>query len=79
MTLARVACACGWQGRRKPGRLVFCPLCDQPAAFQPEDAPRNAAKMARSGPLSGQAALAAPSTAAGAADAPSRAKSGGRP
>jgi uncharacterized Zn finger protein (UPF0148 family) len=26
---------CGWTGKRKAGKLVYCPKCGSPAAFQP--------------------------------------------
>lgn len=30
----KVICAsCGWVGRRKPGKLVFCPECGNCATF----------------------------------------------
>jgi hypothetical protein len=29
-----VACACGWTGKRKPGKLVTCPKCGSFAAYQ---------------------------------------------
>lgn len=28
--------ACGWTGKRKPGKLVWCPKCGECAGFQPE-------------------------------------------
>lgn len=37
MELLQVECgACGWKGKRKPGKLVFCPACGSCAAFQPQ-------------------------------------------
>jgi uncharacterized Zn finger protein (UPF0148 family) len=33
--LLKVACgACGWTGRRKAGKLVYCPNCGECAAYQ---------------------------------------------
>lgn len=26
---------CGWTGKRSPGKIVYCPYCGSPAAFQP--------------------------------------------
>lgn len=31
-----VACACGWTGRRLPGKPVTCPKCGAFVAFQME-------------------------------------------
>jgi len=32
----RVECACGWQGKRKPGNPVQCPRCGGFASYQEE-------------------------------------------
>jgi transposase len=39
MKLSPVTCAaCGWSGKRKPGKLVQCPKCGNWAAYQVEAA-----------------------------------------
>lgn len=33
----KVECGnCGWHSRRKPGKIVYCPKCGAPAAYQPQ-------------------------------------------
>lgn len=35
--IAKVVCGkCGWSGKRKTGKLVYCPKCSECAAFQIE-------------------------------------------